>query len=124
MLPQILPQVLTFALLSSSQQRLTFPVNATYSSSVFLSGHVFSVRAALSLHFLCAPLSFVGNTEIDVDIKKYYCRAGIKSIQVCLQGCRGLFAAAQHCCSRHRREAERSPSHLTFTPLQILCAGF
>lgn len=27
--------------------------------------------------------SFVGNTEIDVDIKKYYCRAGIKSIQVC-----------------------------------------
>ncbi|KAG7269251.1 hypothetical protein CRUP_024174 [Coryphaenoides rupestris] len=28
--------------------------------------------------------SFVGNTEIDVDIKKYYCRAGIKSIQ--LQG--------------------------------------
>lgn len=26
--------------------------------------------------------SFVGNTEIDVDIKKYYCRAGIKSIQV------------------------------------------
>uniref|UniRef100_A0A672HN31 Extended synaptotagmin-2-A-like n=1 Tax=Salarias fasciatus TaxID=181472 RepID=A0A672HN31_SALFA len=28
------------------------------------------------------PLSFVGNTEIDVDIKKYYCRAGIKSIQL------------------------------------------
>lgn len=28
------------------------------------------------------PFSFVGNTEIDVDIKKYYCRAGIKSIQV------------------------------------------
>ncbi|KAG7218968.1 hypothetical protein INR49_005546, partial [Caranx melampygus] len=27
-------------------------------------------------------ISFVGNTEIDVDIKKYYCRAGIKSIQV------------------------------------------
>uniref|UniRef100_A0A4W5LH77 Extended synaptotagmin 2 n=1 Tax=Hucho hucho TaxID=62062 RepID=A0A4W5LH77_9TELE len=26
--------------------------------------------------------SFVGNTEIDVDIKKYYCRAGIKSIQL------------------------------------------
>ncbi|XP_053186792.1 extended synaptotagmin-2-A-like [Scomber japonicus] len=26
-------------------------------------------------------ISFVGNTEIDVDIKKYYCRAGIKSIQ-------------------------------------------
>uniref|UniRef100_A0A8C8MN30 Extended synaptotagmin 2 n=1 Tax=Oncorhynchus tshawytscha TaxID=74940 RepID=A0A8C8MN30_ONCTS len=29
-------------------------------------------------------ISFIGNTEIDVDIKKYYCRAGIKSIQ--LQG--------------------------------------
>ncbi|TNN59257.1 Extended synaptotagmin-2 [Liparis tanakae] len=29
-------------------------------------------------------ISFVGNTEIDVDIKKFYCRAGIKSIQ--LQG--------------------------------------
>ncbi|CAL8347157.1 unnamed protein product [Merluccius merluccius] len=29
-------------------------------------------------------ISFAGNTEIDVDIKKYYCRAGIKSIQ--LQG--------------------------------------
>ncbi|XP_038149487.1 extended synaptotagmin-2 isoform X2 [Cyprinodon tularosa] len=29
-------------------------------------------------------ISFVGNTEIDIDIKKYYCRAGIKSIQ--LQG--------------------------------------
>ncbi|KAJ8011869.1 hypothetical protein DPEC_G00062760 [Dallia pectoralis] len=29
-------------------------------------------------------ISFVGNTEIDVDIRKYYCRAGIKSIQ--LQG--------------------------------------
>ncbi|KAM6989401.1 extended synaptotagmin-2-A isoform 2-T2 [Tautogolabrus adspersus] len=27
-------------------------------------------------------VSFVGNTEIDVDIKKYYCRAGIKSIQL------------------------------------------
>uniref|UniRef100_A0A674EV59 Extended synaptotagmin 2 n=1 Tax=Salmo trutta TaxID=8032 RepID=A0A674EV59_SALTR len=26
-------------------------------------------------------ISFIGNTEIDVDIKKYYCRAGIKSIQ-------------------------------------------
>ncbi|KAM8849410.1 extended synaptotagmin-2 isoform 2-T2 [Spinachia spinachia] len=27
-------------------------------------------------------ISFVGNTEIDVHIKKYYCRAGIKSIQL------------------------------------------
>ncbi|KAJ8279848.1 hypothetical protein COCON_G00069140 [Conger conger] len=27
-------------------------------------------------------ISFVGNTEIDVDIKRYYCRAGIKSIQL------------------------------------------
>ncbi|MED6235219.1 Extended synaptotagmin-2, partial [Ataeniobius toweri] len=27
-------------------------------------------------------ISFVGNTEIDVDIAKYYCRAGIKSIQL------------------------------------------
>ncbi|XP_041927283.1 extended synaptotagmin-2 isoform X2 [Alosa sapidissima] len=27
-------------------------------------------------------ISFVGNTEIDVDIQKYYCRAGIKSIQL------------------------------------------
>lgn len=27
-------------------------------------------------------ISFVGNTEIDVDIKKYYCRAGIKNIQL------------------------------------------
>lgn len=32
---------------------------------------------------LCSSsLSFVGNTEIDVDIKRYYCKAGIKSIQV------------------------------------------
>ncbi|KAJ0059372.1 hypothetical protein NL108_015994 [Boleophthalmus pectinirostris] len=27
-------------------------------------------------------VSFVGNTEIDVDIKKFYCRAGIKNIQL------------------------------------------
>ncbi|KAM8880724.1 extended synaptotagmin-2-A isoform 1-T1 [Synchiropus picturatus] len=27
-------------------------------------------------------VSFVGNTEIDVDIKRYYCKAGIKSIQI------------------------------------------
>ncbi|MCJ8744944.1 hypothetical protein PDJAM_G00124570 [Pangasius djambal] len=27
-------------------------------------------------------ISFVGNTEIDVEIKKYYCRAGINSIQL------------------------------------------
>ncbi|KAL4635296.1 extended synaptotagmin-2-like, partial [Arapaima gigas] len=27
-------------------------------------------------------ISFVGNTEINVDIKRYYCRAGIKSIQL------------------------------------------
>ncbi|XP_049605846.1 extended synaptotagmin-2-A isoform X7 [Syngnathus scovelli] len=27
-------------------------------------------------------ISFVGNTEIDVDIKRYYCKAGIKSIQI------------------------------------------
>ncbi|TRY99498.1 hypothetical protein DNTS_014204 [Danionella cerebrum] len=27
-------------------------------------------------------ISYVGNTEIDVDVKKYYCRAGIKSIQL------------------------------------------
>uniref|UniRef100_A0A673Y1B2 Extended synaptotagmin 2 n=1 Tax=Salmo trutta TaxID=8032 RepID=A0A673Y1B2_SALTR len=27
-------------------------------------------------------ISFVGNTEIDVDIKRYYCKAGIKSIQL------------------------------------------
>ncbi|MEQ2179791.1 Extended synaptotagmin-2, partial [Goodea atripinnis] len=25
---------------------------------------------------------FVGNTEIDVDIKRYYCKAGIRSIQI------------------------------------------
>ncbi|RXM30792.1 Extended synaptotagmin-2 [Acipenser ruthenus] len=27
-------------------------------------------------------ISFVGNTEIDVEIKKYFCRAGVKSIQL------------------------------------------
>ncbi|KAJ8376790.1 hypothetical protein SKAU_G00073700 [Synaphobranchus kaupii] len=27
-------------------------------------------------------ISFVGNTEIDIDVKRYYCRAGIKSIQL------------------------------------------
>uniref|UniRef100_A0A3Q2XX33 Extended synaptotagmin 2 n=1 Tax=Hippocampus comes TaxID=109280 RepID=A0A3Q2XX33_HIPCM len=27
-------------------------------------------------------ISFVGNTEIDVDIKRYYCKAGIKSVQI------------------------------------------
>uniref|UniRef100_A0A8C5HRX2 Extended synaptotagmin-2 n=1 Tax=Gouania willdenowi TaxID=441366 RepID=A0A8C5HRX2_GOUWI len=27
-------------------------------------------------------ISFVGNTEIDVDIKRYYCKAGIQSIQI------------------------------------------
>ncbi|XP_028288468.1 extended synaptotagmin-2-A isoform X2 [Parambassis ranga] len=27
-------------------------------------------------------ISFVGNTEIDVEIKRYYCKAGIKSIQI------------------------------------------
>ncbi|XP_075936823.1 extended synaptotagmin-2 [Anarhichas minor] len=27
-------------------------------------------------------ISFVGNTEIDIDIKRYYCKAGIKSIQI------------------------------------------
>uniref|UniRef100_A0A4W4FQC6 Extended synaptotagmin-like protein 2a n=1 Tax=Electrophorus electricus TaxID=8005 RepID=A0A4W4FQC6_ELEEL len=27
-------------------------------------------------------ISFVGNTEIDVEIRKYYCKAGIKSIQM------------------------------------------
>uniref|UniRef100_A0A8C8JJ69 Extended synaptotagmin-2 n=1 Tax=Oncorhynchus tshawytscha TaxID=74940 RepID=A0A8C8JJ69_ONCTS len=27
-------------------------------------------------------ISFVGNTEIDVDVKRYYCKAGIKSIQL------------------------------------------
>ncbi|XP_061613783.1 LOW QUALITY PROTEIN: extended synaptotagmin-2 [Phyllopteryx taeniolatus] len=27
-------------------------------------------------------ISFVGNTEIDVDIKRYYCKAGIESIQI------------------------------------------
>uniref|UniRef100_A0AAY4DEE3 Extended synaptotagmin 2 n=1 Tax=Denticeps clupeoides TaxID=299321 RepID=A0AAY4DEE3_9TELE len=27
-------------------------------------------------------VSFVGNTEIDVDIKRYYCKAGIKSVQL------------------------------------------
>jgi hypothetical protein len=29
--------------------------------------------------FLC---SFVGNCEIDLEIKRYFCRAGVKSIQV------------------------------------------
>uniref|UniRef100_A0A8C7VLL2 Extended synaptotagmin-like protein 2b n=1 Tax=Oncorhynchus mykiss TaxID=8022 RepID=A0A8C7VLL2_ONCMY len=32
-------------------------------------------------------ISFVGNTEIDVDIKRYYCKAGIKSIQVMQKLC-------------------------------------
>ncbi|MGH0164953.1 UNVERIFIED_CONTAM: hypothetical protein FKN15_048361 [Acipenser sinensis] len=27
-------------------------------------------------------ISFVGNTEIDVEIKKYFCSAGVKSIQL------------------------------------------
>lgn len=35
----------------------------------------------------CIPLlffflSFVGNCEIDLEIKRYFCRAGVKSIQV------------------------------------------
>uniref|UniRef100_A0A671VWF2 Extended synaptotagmin 2 n=1 Tax=Sparus aurata TaxID=8175 RepID=A0A671VWF2_SPAAU len=35
------------------------------------------------IHVLCfLSRSFVGNTEIDVDIKRYYCKAGIKSIQM------------------------------------------
>lgn len=29
---------------------------------------------------LCS--SFVGNTEVEIDVKRYYCKAGIKSIQV------------------------------------------
>ncbi|XP_030054597.1 extended synaptotagmin-2 isoform X2 [Microcaecilia unicolor] len=28
-------------------------------------------------------ISFVGNCEIDLEIKKYFCRAGVKSIQLC-----------------------------------------
>lgn len=47
---------------------------------------VFHINSLLSHLFLfvffTATFSFVGNTEIDIDIKKYYCRAGIKSIQV------------------------------------------
>lgn len=31
---------------------------------------------------MCVFLSFVGNTEIEVDVKRYYCKAGIKSVQV------------------------------------------
>ncbi|XP_061778222.1 extended synaptotagmin-2 isoform X4 [Nerophis ophidion] len=27
-------------------------------------------------------ISFVGNTEVEVDVKRYYCKAGIKSIQI------------------------------------------
>lgn len=53
-------------------------------SSVFASEQVAIVCAALLLHLSFTPPSFVGNTEIDVDIKKFYCRAGIKSIQVCV----------------------------------------
>lgn len=44
-------------------------------------GELGSINTPL-FHHSC---SFVGNTEIDVDIKKYYCRAGIKSIQVSFQ---------------------------------------
>jgi len=39
-------------------------------------------KRILTLYFVFLPLSFVGNTEIDIDIKRYYCKAGIKSIQV------------------------------------------
>ncbi|CAF89392.1 unnamed protein product, partial [Tetraodon nigroviridis] len=57
-------------------------------TSVSLSG--FNVKA-LKAHlqsfyptylFFCVCLSFVGNTEIEIDIKRYYCKAGIKSIQM------------------------------------------
>lgn len=43
-------------------------------------------------HILDHRFSFVGNTEIDVDIKKYYCRAGIKSIQASFLMFRWLFS--------------------------------
>lgn len=28
--------------------------------------------------------SYVGNVEINVEVKRYFCKAGVKGIQVCL----------------------------------------
>lgn len=28
-------------------------------------------------------LSYVGNVEINVEVKRYFCKAGVKGIQVC-----------------------------------------
>lgn len=36
---------------------------------------------AWHLRFLCS--SYVGNVEINVEVKRYFCKAGVKGIQVC-----------------------------------------
>lgn len=41
-----------------------------------------NTRIVSQTYFVLLSLSFVGNTEIDIDIKRYYCKAGIKNIQV------------------------------------------
>lgn len=58
-------------------------MNKTYLANV-LSKHENPepLHRTFIVHHLFLSLSFVGNTEIDIDIKRYYCKAGIKSIQV------------------------------------------
>lgn len=34
-------------------------------------------------HFLPPSCSYVGNVEINVEVKRYFCKAGVKGIQVC-----------------------------------------
>lgn len=94
-----------YALTSSSCSPLFISVEVGIPHVWPVSVQMVIVRAALSLRLSFSPISFVGNTEIDVDIKKYYCRAGIKSIQVWLQWFYHLFRAAELRCfsSSHRK---------------------
>lgn len=42
------------------------------------------MRHCCRWHFCSCIPSYVGNVEIDVEVKRYFCKAGVKGIQVCL----------------------------------------
>ncbi|XP_035771554.1 extended synaptotagmin-2-like, partial [Neolamprologus brichardi] len=70
-------------------------------------------------------ISFVGNTEIDVDIKKYYCRAGIKSIQVRIQDRCNMLRSVVLCLFISYKDMKNTKSVVTTLPsLQLLLFQF
>uniref|UniRef100_A0A673BW25 Extended synaptotagmin-like protein 1b n=1 Tax=Sphaeramia orbicularis TaxID=375764 RepID=A0A673BW25_9TELE len=70
--------ILFFHIFNMSLHRNTIFINALMSPQ---QTHM-TIYSMAQLLFFCFILSYVGNVEIDVEVKRYFCKAGVNGIQL------------------------------------------